>query len=274
MALHSATAYKVLGFLSLNLWGRLSASVQRVISATISRLYETSFSRLMIAPYCLWQFGSWFHYCQFVPGGGKSRYETFQDFFTRDFASPPIVSDKGIWPCEGFLCEKGKVSEIPHVKVKGEVRNLRTVFGGSGPEIPNDYHFTNIFLHNKNYHHIHSPVSGVVKSVEHIPGELLLLRPWAYRKTPSLPALTNERVNVSLQDDQNQKWYLSIVGGPMVATINRGPGLKEGHRVAVGEKIASFRLGSTLCMVSPVPPAIPAGIWVSVGHPLLQHKPN
>ena len=59
-------------------------------------------------------------------------------------------------------------------------------------------------------------------------------------------------------------------------THNQGVGgaIGEGYAWAVGEKIASFRLGSTLCMVSPVPPAIPAGIWVSVGHPLHEHKPS
>lgn len=252
------------GVLSIQFWGRLSDSMHIVISRSIASLYNTRVSRFLIKPYCLWQYGDPFHYRNFVPGGGGDSYKTFQDFFTREFPGQRKIETDRIWPCEGLLCEAGKVSEISDVQIKGEIRNIRTIFGGENVQLPDDGHYSNVFLHNNNYHHIHVPVDGIIKRIEHIPGKLLFLRPWAYRNK-SIPALTNERVNVDILDVKGRSWFLSIVGGPLVATIKMAEGMQLNANVKIGEKLASFNLGSTCCMVSPVAPKASVGQMVGMG---------
>ncbi|MFT6633949.1 MAG: hypothetical protein ACJAS4_003923 [Bacteriovoracaceae bacterium] len=45
---------------------------------------------------------------------------------------------------------------------------------------------------------------------------------------------------------------LSIVGGPLVGTIKLPNHLSKGSRISIGEKLASFEMGSTCCLISPL----------------------
>lgn len=260
--------YAWFGFCSLEIWGRMTASMQMALSRIFALVCETRISRFIIRPYSLWQYGDWNHCEKFLPGGGKNKYESFQDFFTREFPEQIEAKSEEVWPCEGTLCESARVKDLGLVNVKGEKRNLRVVFGSAGDDIPDNYYFSNIFLHNKNYHHIHTPVSGRVTRIEHIPGELLWLRPKFYADKPSLPALCNERVNVDIQDKLGQTWFLSIVGGPGVATIRLMLGTFVGAEVNVGQKLGGFLLGSTCCMAGPKRPNTSIDKDVSVAEPL------
>lgn len=138
------------------------------------------------------------------------------------------------------------------IKVKGHYCTPRSVFGRMGEAIPENYYFANIFLHNNDYHRIHAPVSGKVREKEHIPGELLVLRPWVYEGSPSLPAFRNERVNLKIWDAKGAPWFLSIVGGPGVNGIQLGDKVGTGEQLTCGEEIGTFFMGSTLCLAAPI----------------------
>jgi len=265
MAIKRSILYDIAGFLSVRFWGRFSDSFQFGVSQLLARFYETKVSSHFISPYCLWQYGDSEYYKKFKPGNNKAGFETFQDFFTRDLVTEPEINSDAIWPCEGFLCERGAVAHIKSCNVKGEERTIETVFGIPKKDIGEEHYFSNVFLHNNNYHHIHAPVSGKVTRIQHIPGALLFLRPWAYRKNPSLPALTNERYNIDIIDTAERPWSLSVVGGPLVATISLKEGLCVGSRIRIGEKIASFAMGSTCCILSPILPAAQVGQMVDLG---------
>ncbi len=256
-------------FISLDLWGRIPASWQRSLSRFYSKLYTKSYSRHIIGPYCKFNYDDPSYLEQFMPASGNSQYQNFQDFFTRVFKEPLKINVDAAWPCEGLLCEYGQVKETKLVNVKGQKRHLRNIFGEIGSFIPNDYYFSNVFLHNNNYHRIHSPVSGEISRIEHIPGDLVILRPWIYKNDPSLPALRNERINVDIKSKQGKHWYLSIVGGPAVGSILIAQGLSIGSMVTIGQELGTFLLGSTCCIASPKPVENAAlGDQVSVGHPL------
>ncbi len=256
-------------FLSLDVWGRLPSDWQRGLSKFYSRLYTKKFSRHFIGPYCKINYKDPHYLNQFKPASGASEYQNFQDFFTRVYREPLQIQADAVWPCEGLLCEYGKVSETDFVNVKGQKRHLRTIFGERGNSIPSNYYFSNVFLHNNNYHRIHSPVGGSITRIEHIPGDLVILRPWIYRNDPSLPALRNERINVDIKSKDGADWFLSIVGGPAVGTIVMASGLTIGTMVTIGEEIATFLLGSTCCIASPIPvEKAEPGNQVFVGKPL------
>ena len=243
---------RVFRFVSINMWGVLPAITQRGISRVYANFYNKKWSRHIIAPYCKMHYDDPEYLKLFKPASGADTYQSFQDFFTRVYKELPKMTSEFVWACEGLFCDYGRVKDLREIKIKGQKKHLRTVFGEASDEIPDEYYFSNIFLHNNNYHRIHTPIDGTISRIEHIPGELVLLRPWAY-KDPSLPALRNERVNVDITDKAGRKWYLSIVGGPAVASIVMASGMKVGTTVSMGQEIGTFLLGSTFCLASPVP---------------------
>ena len=259
---------KIYRFLSLNVWGNLPSSWQRNISKVYAGVYNRSFTRHFIAPYCKVNYSDRAYLEKFRSETGSAQYSSFQDFFVRVYKDPPEISSDYIWPCEGLLCDYGQVNQLPAINVKGDRRNVRVIFGKDGRRIPDDYFFSNVFLHNSNYHRIHTPVDSTVEEVEHIKGDLVLLRPWVYQQDPSLPAFRNERVNVTLRDLRNRKWFVSIVGGPAVGTIVLDQKVKPGQQLRVGEELGKFLLGSTCCIASPEPiQHTSRGNMVSMGDP-------
>lgn len=259
---------KLYRFISLDLWGNVPAIIQKKMSAFYTRLYTTSFSRHFIGPYSAFHYRDPQYLKKFIPASGASNYKTFQDFFSRKLKEPLSSGNNHSWPCEGLLCEYGRVGNLPEVNVKKQRRHLRTIFGQGGSLIPDHYYFSNIFLHNKDYHRIHSPVTGRISRIEHIPGELVLLRPWIYKEDPSHPALRNERYNVDITDDAGKTWFISIVGGPAVGTIILEKTVKLDFLINTGEELATFLLGSTCCMASPVRINKNIGEMVEPGIPL------
>lgn len=250
-------------FLVTKIWNAFPASWKLPLSRLSEALYQTEWSKRFIKPYVWLCYDDDDYLQRFVPASRAESYLSFQDFFTRDYKTLPDFDKKGpIWPCQGLLCDVGRVSEFKTVSVKGDKKEIRSIFGRFGLEIPDGYHFANIFLHNMDYHHIHSPVTGVIRGVERLQGDLLVLRPWFYTSFPSIPAMVNERVNLKIEDEEGRLWFLSVVGGPCVNTVLLPDGIGTNSRVRTGQKIATFRLGSTCCIAGPV------GTEASAGDPI------
>ncbi|WP_299534134.1 phosphatidylserine decarboxylase [Ulvibacterium sp.] len=245
---------KLYTFLSVNVWGGMPSTVQRKLSSKYASVYDKPFSKNFIKTYIRINYSDKNYLDKFKPPFGKRDFESFQDFFIREFKELPKNNAPFVWPCEGLLCDQGEVSQIETSRVKSDVRSIATIFGTQRNAIPREYTFTNVFLHNKNYHRIHAPVHGTISRIQHIPGDLIVLRPWIYKQNPSLPAFRNERYNVDIRDDKGRTWYLSIVGGPAVRTIELAQSIKVGQSIKKMEEIALFYLGSTCCMASPEAP--------------------
>ena len=241
-------------FLSIHVWGKLPSPLQRNISNWYASVYDQPFSRHFIKPYVRIHYTDQDYLNKFQPPNGKKEFHTFQDFFVRQFKSLPKSHSQWVWPCEGLLCEEGNVEAIQLANVKSDHRYVETIFGLQKGQIPSHYFFTNVFLHNKNYHRIHAPIDATIERIEHIPGDLVVLRPWIYKQNPSLPAFRNERYNIDLKDDDGNLWHLSIVGGPAVGTIELHQNIQVGQSIKKVDEIALFYLGSTCCMAAPVGP--------------------
>lgn len=222
------------------------------LSSQAKNLYEKPFTRHFIGLYAYGNYAEENYTERYLPYEFKERFECFQDFFARELREKPIFEkDEAVIGCEGLLCDKHLVAEEKTVSIKGDLLRNRDVFGSYASEIPGDYEFINIFLNNRDYHHIHSPVEARIEAIERIPGDLIVLRPWFYKNSPSLPAILNERVNMKLIDHSGRPCYLSIVGGPVVNSVILPDGLSVGSYAQAGQKIASFHLGSTFCLASP-----------------------
>lgn len=242
--------------IAIDLWNRLPTVLQFALSRFYSYLFKLSFSRLFIFPFCKMNSLDREYLKQFRPAGEKRSYQSFQDFFTRRLVTPLKTEAYSVWPCEGYVCQQGQIEDLTAITVKGQWRNLQTIFDPSKQSlVPGHYHFSNVFLHNHNYHRIHAPVSGKITRIQQVSGKLSFLRPWFYgRFEVSKPALFNERFNIDIRDHFDRTWFLSIVGGMGVGTIQILNQLKVGSMLRAGDELALFRLGSTCCIASPDEP--------------------
>jgi phosphatidylserine decarboxylase len=224
---------------------------QKKVSYLFSNLFKHKFTKAFIAPYCLF-FGLENDYLeQFESETGKSSYYSYSDFFNRRYRTAPKIEAEVVWPCEGYLCDWGAFSEKNNSVVKGQRVDLNSIFA-SDKKVTKDYQFLNIFLHNHNYHRVHSPLSGRITKMTSIPGNLVFLRPWFYkRKDVSYPAFRNERLVFEIVDSNNKPWYVALVGGFGVGTIETSPEISVNSQISVGQELAKFNLGSTVCIAGP-----------------------
>nr|WP_298789639.1 phosphatidylserine decarboxylase [uncultured Allomuricauda sp.] len=245
---------KLYKFLSVEVWGNIPSNLQRSISAWYTSFYNKPISKKIIEPYVRINYSDKNYLEKFKPPNGKTDFECFQDFFIREFKALPRVESPYVWPCEGLLCDEERIDNLRLVCIKSDIRTVAAVFGIGDRKIPKDYTFTNVFLHNKNYHRIHSPINGTISRIQHLPGDLVVLRPWIYKENPSLPAFRNERYNIDILDENGKTWYLSIVGGPAVGTIALAKNIAVGSKVSKLQELSLFYLGSTCCMAAPISP--------------------
>jgi phosphatidylserine decarboxylase len=251
------------------LWFHLPGAWQKRFSFLFSRIFDWKLSRLLIIPSCL-MFGMDSDYLdQFEAESGKPSYVSYSDFFKRKYkAAPEFITSAG-WPCEGYVCDWGSFRDKEITRVKGQPIRPDRIFTNSSPNFQ-DHYFVNIFLHNHNYHRIHSPTDGIIRSITHLDGDLIFLRPWFYpRHRTSVPALRNERVTIEFDDRNFKTWHLTFVGGFGVGTIELIPTLKVGSSISQGQELGHFRLGSTVCLASPYPIQIEQYLQrISVGQPM------
>ncbi|MEO0572325.1 MAG: phosphatidylserine decarboxylase, partial [Bacteroidota bacterium] len=88
-------------FLSINIWGSIPSPIQRRISNWYASLYDKPFSKYFIKPYLRMNYSDGHYLDKFRPPNGKTQFDTFQDFFIRQFKSVPKNASDWVWPCEG-----------------------------------------------------------------------------------------------------------------------------------------------------------------------------
>jgi phosphatidylserine decarboxylase len=243
--------------------------LQILISQIFSVVFRTRFSILFIWPYC-YLFDLQKSYLQrFQPPAGKARYTSFQDFFKRHLRQPLPATGTEIWHCEGYLCDWGFFRDKEVSSLKGDALSLNQVFGTPAKKTRGHF-FVNVFLHNHNYHRVHAPTSGVIKSIRQIRGGLMFLRPWFYpRECRTFPSIHNERLVIEIQDLAGESWWLAMVGGFGVGTIKLPLGIGPQVQIRQGQELAFFELGSTVCIAAPRPLLIEQDLQtVSAGDPM------
>jgi phosphatidylserine decarboxylase len=239
-------------YVSRMMWENMSPSWQKKLCAKLAAIYQTKLSAKFIPFFCQRYKMDAEKLKNYEPASGERTFQSFQDFFTRKLKTKLAINSDFAWPCEGYVCENGQIDQLNEVDVKGNRINIREIFGSLKNKIgPRDY-FTNIFLHNHNYHRFHSPTNATIKSIVHIPGKLLFLRPWFYTKSKvSHPSFLNERVVIEMEDAFQKTWLLCFVAGMGVGNIKLQPNVSVGSKVTIGEEIGLFLLGSSCCMISP-----------------------
>jgi phosphatidylserine decarboxylase len=199
-------------------------------------------------------------------------YPSFNEFFTRALkpGARPLAKADLICPVDGAISQFGPIRGDQIFQAKGHNYSTRALAGGDAELAARfaDGHFATLYLSPRDYHRIHMPCGGKLIRMIHVPGALFSVNPTTARGVPGLFA-RNERV-VCVFDGDAGPWALVLVGATIVgsmATVWHGvvnpprPGtLREWHygdepvRLAQGEEMGRFLLGSTVVLLFPQGP--------------------
>lgn len=202
-----------------------------------------------------------------------AHYASFNDFFTRELKADarPLVEGEQVlaMPVDGAISQLAPIQEGRIIQAKGHDYSARTLLGGdkalAAPFMGGD--FATIYLAPKDYHRIHMPLDGVLKTMIYVPGELFSVNPLTASRVPELFA-RNERV-VCVFDTAAGPMAMVLVGATIVASIETvwagtvtppaGKRIQRwdydpesAPRLAKGAEMGRFKLGSTVvCLFAP-----------------------
>jgi phosphatidylserine decarboxylase len=197
-------------------------------------------------------------------------YPDFNSFFTRALkpGMRPIAPDATeiACPVDGTVSQIGGVMEGRVFQAKGHDFSLQQLLGGQEAWAApfRDGRYTTIYLSPKNYHRIHMPVDGTLRSMVHVPGRLFSVNPATTRVVPGLFA-RNERV-VAFFDTVCGPMAMVMVGAVFVGgveTVWHGMVTPPAGKVVrlwtysgdkaqtfkKGDEIGRFNMGSTVILV-------------------------
>ena len=223
-------------------------------------------------------------------------YASFNDFFTRALnpGARPLAQADLVCPVDGAISQLGDIAVDQIFQAKGHCYSTTALLGGDSAmaALFQHGHFATLYLSPRDYHRIHMPCDGMLRSMVHVPGALFSVNPTTARGVPELFA-RNERV-VCLFDSAAGPFVLVLVGATIVgsmATVWHGqvnpprPGVVrqwdyEPGAVVLrqGEEMGRFLLGSTVVMLFPKGPLQFNARWMSgasvrLGETMASHGP-
>ena len=193
-------------------------------------------------------------------------YKHFNDFFTRALkdGSRPISDSKVVSPVDGVVSQFGSIKESMIVQAKGKEYSVEALLADNSI---NDLYtsFATIYLSPKDYHRIHMPFDGSLKSMKYIPGNLFSVNHRTVNAIDEVFA-RNERL-VCFFDTEYGEIALVMVGAIFVGSMETSwegqitpPYTKsiktydyDSRQIELskGEELGRFNMGSTVILVLP-----------------------
>nr|WP_246879376.1 archaetidylserine decarboxylase [Chromobacterium violaceum] len=200
-------------------------------------------------------------------------YATFNDFFTRALKPGvrPMADARLVCPVDGAVSQLGAIDSGRIFQAKGRDYSATALLAGDADLAARfaDGHFATIYLSPRDYHRIHMPCAGRLLEMTYVPGDLYSVNPATARGVDRLFA-RNERVVCVFEDEQSQPFVMVLVGATIVgsmATVWHGvvnpprrPAVEKWDyrgqdiRLAKGEEMGRFLLGSTVVLLYPAGP--------------------
>lgn len=191
-----------------------------------------------------------------IPHGGS--FDSLHKLFIRDLKpGVRVIGDEPVSPADGTLRDvQGSTGRL--VQVKGIEYTIETLTAGRAREGT----VVNMYLSPKDYHHVHSPVTGILKEIAFIPGALWPVNNWALSNVTQLFS-TNERAVFTIETEQTGTVYMVMVGalnvGNIITPWGESPATIEGKesllfpqvKIKAGERVGTFALGSSVLVVFP-----------------------
>ena len=195
-------------------------------------------------------------------------YPSFNAFFTRLLKEGvrPIADNDIVSPVDGVVSQAGPIVTGQIVQAKGQDYSVLSLLGGDDALTAEFVggQFATIYLSPKDYHRIHMPVTGKLRKMRYVPGDLFSVSPRTARTVPDLFA-RNERVVVTF-DTELGPMVMVLVGAIFVgsmATVWSGqitPGYgkavrqwtyddAEARMIEKGQEMGRFNMGSTVVLL-------------------------
>lgn len=192
-------------------------------------------------------------------------YASFNDFFTRalkpgirPICKEPIAI---VCPADGAISQLGKIVEGRVFQAKGQEYTVQELLGGD-PALAQEFtdgDFATVYLSPKDYHRVHMPYGGKLRTMISIPGDLFSVNTVTADNVPRLFS-RNERV-AAIFDTDIGPMAVVLVGAMIVAgieTVWDGEVAPMGSReiqtfnypyqnilLEKGAEMGRFKLGST-----------------------------
>jgi len=196
-------------------------------------------------------------------------YPSFNDFFIRKLkaGARPIDSNPATLccPADGEVSQSGDITEGKIFQAKGREFDTGELLADN--ESAKNFSrgkFCTIYLSPRDYHRVHMPMSGTLKTLRHIPGNLFSVNQTTSEEVDRLFA-RNERAVFHFEGDAGD-FIVVMVGAMIVASIETDwAGLLKAHsrdiferdyrdaqlRFEKGDELGRFKLGSTAIVLIP-----------------------
>jgi phosphatidylserine decarboxylase len=192
-------------------------------------------------------------------------YKSFNEFFTRPLKEgmrPLADSEQFVLnPADGAISQLGDIEQGRIFQAKGQSYSALELLGGDAELAArfNDGKFATIYLSPRDYHRVHMPVAGKLKSTQYIPGDLFSVNQTTAENVPRLFS-RNERL-VAIFDTAHGEVAMVMVGAMIVAGIETVWGAKGREQprmldsfspaveLAAGDEMGRFYLGSTVVLL-------------------------
>ena len=205
-----------------------------------------------------------------------SSFASFNDFFTRPLKAGvrPFADAAFICPVDGAISQFGSIEKDQIFQAKGHSYSILALVAGQ-KELAHKFengHFACLYLSPKDYHRIHMPCDGTLKSMAYVPGDLFSVNPTTAANVPNLFA-RNERVVCEFTSEKYGTFVMVLVGATIVGSMatvwhETVDGVKNGIinpprtknirswsysdkniQLKQGDEMGRFLLGSTVVML-------------------------
>ena len=193
--------------------------------------------------------------------GNPADYPNFNAFFTRSLkpGARPIEGQVSS-PADGTVSMSGRLDGNQLIQAKGLGYSLEKLIAGPEAASYKNGSFLTVYLSPKDYHRVHIPVSGSLKSARYVPGRLFSVNSATTRLVPDLFA-ANERLVMHF-DTALGPMAVVMVGAMIVAGIKTvwrnacyaprkivDETFDEPVQFLQGDELGHFEMGSTVIVI-------------------------
>lgn len=149
-------------------------------------------------------------------------YASFNEFFTRPLKdnARPLANGDFICPVDGAISQLGTIVKDQIFQAKGHQYSTLALLAGQqalASKFENG-NFACLYLSPKDYHRIHMPCDGALKSMVYVPGDLFSVNPTTAANVPNLFA-RNERVVCEFESAIHGTFVMVLVGATIVGSM-------------------------------------------------------
>jgi phosphatidylserine decarboxylase len=149
-------------------------------------------------------------------------YKTFNEFFTRPLktGARPLAKAAFICPVDGAISQLGNIRKDQIFQAKDHYYSTLALLAGK-QNLANKFesgHFACLYLSPKDYHRIHMPCDGTLKSMTYVPGDLFSVNPNTAANVANLFA-RNERVVCEFESIKHGTFVMVLVGATIVGSM-------------------------------------------------------